>query len=255
VPDLSSATIWSLFVAGALSVGIAVAAIVAALILSQRRRQALQLSYAQQLLAAQDEERARVAREVHDNALQHVAFIRHEIETLRRAGPTAADPDGTRRLDGIASEMSELAITLRTVAHELHPSLIGDVGLPKALVALAADFEREGLEVQLTVPDDEFALPQATALALYRITQEALRNVVKHAGVKAAGVTLAAHAGEIVLTIHDAGRGFAPEPPREQSGLGLTSMRERAGLARGTVHVQSALGQGTTVLVTVPRRT
>ena len=253
--SVSATTIWSLFVAVALSVGIAVAAIVAALILAQRRRRALQLTYAQRLLAAQEEERARVAREVHDDALQRVAMIRHEIESLRRAGPTPADPDGTKRLDAIAAEVGDLAVTLRSVAHELHPSLIGDVGLPRALDVLVADFQRaEGMDVRLTIAEEELGLSPEAGLSLYRITQEALRNVIKHAGVLAAEVTLAPQHGQVVLTVRDAGLGFTPTPERSRSGLGLTAMKERAGLARGTMQVQSAPGQGTTVRVTVPRQ-
>ncbi len=196
-----------------------------------------------------------MAREVHDDALQRVAMIRHEIETLRRAGPTPADPDGTKRLDGIAAEVSDLGVALRTVAHELHPILIGDVGLPRALDALAADFQRaDGMDVRLTIAEEDLGLSPEARISLYRITQEALRNVIKHAGVLAAEVTLAPHDGQIVLTVRDAGRGFTPTPERGRSGLGLTSMRERAGLARGTMQIQSAPGQGTTVRVTVPRR-
>lgn len=195
-----------------------------------------------------------MAREVHDDALQRVAMIRHEVEALRRAGPTAADPDGTRRLDAIAAEIADLGVTLRTVAHELHPSLIDDVGLPRALDALAADFQRsEGLAVRLAVTDHDLALPAGASLTLYRITQEALRNVVKHAGVREAEVSLAAQQGQVVLTVSDRGRGFVLSPEVAHAGLGLTAMKERAGLARGSVTLQSAPGEGTVVSVVVPQ--
>jgi signal transduction histidine kinase len=249
----SSGSLWSLFVAGVLSVGVAVVALGAALILAQRRRRALQLSYAQRLLTAQEEERARVAREVHDDALQRVAMIRHEVETLRRSGAAAGEPDTAKRLDAIAGEIADLAITLRGVAHTLHPSLIGEVGLPRALHALAGDFQRaDGLAVQLDISDENITLPPAAGLALYRITQEALRNVVKHAGRLEAAVTLLARDGQVVLTIRDTGVGFEPASYRDQAGLGLTAMRERAGLARGTMSLSSSPGHGTTIQVVVP---
>lgn len=196
-----------------------------------------------------------MAREVHDDALQRVAMIRHEIENLRRAGPTAADPDGTKRLDAIAAEVGDLAVTLRGVAHELHPTLIGDVGLPRALDALAADFHRaEGMDVRLTITGEEPDLSPDAGLSLYRIVQEALRNVVRHSGVLAADVTLAAQDGMVVLTIRDAGLGFTLTPARGRAGLGLTAMKERAGLAGGTMQIHSAPGRGTTVRVNVPRQ-
>jgi signal transduction histidine kinase len=256
VPE-SATGLWSLFVAGVLSVGVTIVALGVALVLAQRKRRALQLSYAQRLLNAQEEERARVAREVHDDALQRVAMIRHEVESLRRTGGQATDAEAARRLDGIAAEIGDLAVTLRTVAHELHPSLIGDVGLPKALDALAADFHRtDGLDVALDIPDVDLPLSPEAGLALYRIAQEALRNVVRHAGVSSARVALVPHDGRIVLTIQDAGRGFPVGPhDHDAPGLGLTAMKERAGIARGTLHVASAPGRGTTIQAVVPRRT
>lgn len=197
-----------------------------------------------------------MAREVHDDALQRVAMIRHEVEALRRdaAGPEPGDT--ARRLEAIAAEVGDLAVTLRTVAHELHPTHLDDVGLPKALHALAADFHRaDGLAVELRVPDSELKLSPDAGLALYRITQEALRNVIKHAKVRAAQVSLEALDGHAVLTIRDAGVGFSTANPRDREarGLGLTAMRERAGLARGTVQLASEPGRGTTIQVTVPR--
>jgi signal transduction histidine kinase len=252
----SAVALWSLFAAVVISIGVAVVALVAALILAQKRRRALQLSYAQRLLTAQEEERARVAREVHDDALQRVAMIRHEIETLRRDAAEPAAGDITHRLEGIAAEIGDLAVTLRTVAHELHPTHLGDVGLPKALHALAADFQRaDGLTVELDIPDTELRLDPDAGLALYRITQEALRNVIRHARVGTARVSLVARDGHAVLTIRDEGAGFSMAMPRDREarGLGLTAMRERAGLARGTLQFASEPGKGTTIQVTVPR--
>lgn len=196
-----------------------------------------------------------MAREVHDDALQRVAMIRHEVETLRRSAP---GPDGgtARHLEAIAAEVGDLAVTLRTVAHELHPTHLGEVGLPKALHALAADFHRtDNMAVELSVPEGELKLSQDAGLALYRITQEALRNVIKHAGVRAAHVSLVARDGHAELTIRDDGAGFSTALPRDREarGLGLTAMRERAGLARGTLQVTSEPGRGTIIRVTVPR--
>jgi len=195
-----------------------------------------------------------VAREVHDDALQRVALIRHEVEALSRSDTDPADPEGRQHLEAIAEEVADLGVTLRSVAHELHPSLIADVGLARALDALVADYHRtDGMTVHLTVPEEPVDLAPAGALALYRITQEALRNVIRHAGVLEANVALTLRDGLAVLTISDRGAGFQVGAARERPSLGLTSMKERAGMAGGRVSVTSSPGQGTTIEVTVPR--
>ncbi len=242
--------LWGLFVVLLFTVGGSVVGLGVALVRAQRNRRVLELGYAQRLLAAQEEERARVAREVHDDALQRVAVIRHEVESLRRTAPAEAELH--KRLNAIAEEVADLSVALREVAHELHPSLIGEVGLPRALDALAAEFSRmDGLGVTLSVPDEPVRLTADAALALYRIAQESLRNVVRHAGVRGAEVSLAVRDGTVELAVRDRGRGFTPAAvPHDR--LGLTSMRERAGIAGGRLRIDSAPGRGTSIEVIVP---
>ena len=138
MPSPSPLTLVSLFVAGALSVAIVLAAFIVALVITQKRRLAQERVNAQRVLAAQEEERARVARELHDDALQRIAMIRHELgEAAQHGGPEMA-----RRIDGISGELQDLGVVLRTAAHQLHPSVVEKAGLARALAALAEEFGR-----------------------------------------------------------------------------------------------------------------
>lgn len=233
--------------------GIVIVALGAALIVSQRRRLGLQLTWAQRLLAAQEEERARVAREVHDDALQRVAMIRHELDGLRLSGLGPGDPEGAHRLSAISGEVADLGVMLRTVAHALHPSMLHETGLAHALEVLAGDFQRrEGLQVDRDLQQDGTRVSPEAAIAAYRIAQEALRNVVRHAQTRRATMHLAVSGPAVVLRIRDDGAGFVTANGRSSGGLGLTAMRERATSAGGTVTLSSSPGAGTTVEAVFP---
>jgi two-component system sensor histidine kinase UhpB len=242
-------TVLSLFLAAALSVAILLGAFVAALVITQRRRIALERAHAQRLLAAQEEERSRVARELHDDALQRIALIRHEVDEAARLSPEVG-----RRADGISGELEDLGTVLRTAAQQLHPSVVEKAGLVRALGELASEFGRTaGLEVRLAVPAADLPVPPACGVAIYRIAQEALRNVVKHAGVLQADLTLDVDAatGSLTLRIADAGRGFDAGPARPEDGLGLIAMRQRAEALGGRLTVRAAPGSGTIVRAVV----
>ncbi len=244
-------TLVSLFIAGALTVAILLGAVVAALLLSQRRRLALERAHTQRLLAAQEEERSRVARELHDDALQRLGLIRHELDDAARL----AGPEATRRIAGVNGELEDLAAVLRTAAHQLHPSVVEKAGLVRALGELAAEFGRTaGLEVALALPAADVAVAPGVGVAIYRIAQEALRNVVKHAGVERADLSLEIEpaTGALVLRVADPGRGFDAGTPRPGDGLGLIAMRQRAEALGGRLTVQAAPGGGTVVTAAVP---
>ncbi len=242
-------TLWSLFVAAVLSVGIVLAAFLAALVISQRRRLALERAHTQRLLAAQEEERSRVARELHDDALQRVMLLRHELEDA--AGGAGAET--AHRLAGISAELEDLGTVLRTAAHQLHPSAVEKAGLVRALAALAAECERaQGLEVQAALPAAEPVVAPGVAVAAYRIAQEALRNVARHAGVGRADLTLETSGGALTLRVADAGRGFDTQSVRQEAGLGLIAMRQRAYALGGSLAVAARPGGGTVVTATFP---
>ena len=233
--------------------GVLVGALGIAMVIAQRRVVALHRTYAQRLLAAQEAERARVAREVHDDAIQRLAVLRHELQEFGRGdqGLTAAQ---SHRLGGIVGEVDDLAVTLRQLAHELHPAVIEQVGLVPALEQLADEVARTaGLTVRLTLPPATVALATDRALALFRIAQEALRNVTRHAGVTDAMLTLEAMDDVVELRIEDRGRGFEPGAGRAGAGIGLVGIEERARLLGGAAVIRSRPGGGTTVVARIPR--
>jgi signal transduction histidine kinase len=251
----SSADVWEVFVASGLALAIILVALVAALVIYQRRFVALHRRYSKQLLSAQEEERAWVAREVHDDALQRVAMVAHELHEAAEGDASAPDRQ-RQRIEAIVTEVEDLGIMLRRVAHRLHPSLIDQAGLVPALQGLASDVSRaSGLQVELELPSNGQtpAVPRDTALILYRIAQEGLRNVVRHSGTKQATLRLAARDRELELAISDRGKGFAIDKSHPQGkGLGLVSMAERARLADGRFEVWSEPGRGTTLRALVP---
>jgi signal transduction histidine kinase len=155
-----------------------------------------------------------------------------------------------RHLEHLAASLAE---DLRRLSHQLHPSIIYHLGLPAALRSLVEEFQRS-CSGTANFKAGEFPdeLPPDVAAALYRITQEALRNVTKHAPAAPVGVLLVREPGGLRLTIEDKGPGFDPEAVRGQGGLGIISMRERTQILGGNLLVQSAPGQGTRIEVRVP---
>lgn len=218
----------------------------------QRRFLALHRSYAGQLLASQDEERAWVAREVHDDALQRLALLDHECDVLVTSA-TALTGDQRGAIQAIRVEIKDLGVMLRDLAHRLHPALIERGGLVAALNDLSEEMERAyGLQVRLEVPPGVPSVDPGQALAIYRIAQEALRNVARHAGVQQALLRLSDNPTGYELTVRDAGRGFGAEVESTGGRLGLIGMRERALLAGGVCQVESRPGGGTTVRARFP---
>ena len=237
--------VWSLFLAAIVSLTIAVVAFAAALVIAQRRRLALQQVYSRKVMSVQEEERARVARDLHDDVLQRVAMVRHELDSLWSTLSSNATPEEQHRLRALNAELVDLGAALRNVAHRLHPTIVDQLGLPKALQALAGEFERSGLQVAVSVPD-QATLPPLVAHTAYRIAQEALRNVSKHAGVSEAMLVLAVEPSRLILRVTDGGQGFV-ENGQSPTGIGLASMRERAAQVNGSVTVRSRPGSGTTI--------
>lgn len=245
-----------IYLAAALAVGVMLAAFVAALVIYQRHNLRLHRSYAKKLLDAHEEERAWVAREVHDDALQRVAILQHELSEWD-SGEHAVNGGerGGVRVDALRSELQDLGVMLRRVAHRLHPAIIDQAGLVPALGQLASDTHRaSGIEVETSFNDDGRAaeLSRERALTLYRIAQEGLRNVAKHSGARRARIAASATDSAIELSIQDFGQGFVATDPAHSAGLGLISMAERTRLADGRFEISSTPGEGTTIRVSVP---
>jgi two-component system CheB/CheR fusion protein len=217
-----------------------------------RTRQELR-DLAGSLMSAQEDERRRIARELHDDFSQRLAALEMGLEHVRQRA-TRAGQDWASRLDTLVRDVAELSKEVRSLSHRLHPSVLDDLGLDAAIRQLINDLQRTaGLTVRLTSNlGGSVALPNTVATALYRIAQEALRNIVRHARDASVMVNLAATSDEVRLTIHDDGPGMDLLAVREKGGLGLVSMRERANLAGGSLEIRSAPGAGTEVMAVVP---
>lgn len=240
----------------ALTLAVILTAFAAALIIYQRRFLQMHRTFADNLLAAHEEERAWVAREVHDDALQRVAMLVHELDEWPNT--TGSATNTSERVAALREEIDDLGVMLRRVAHRMHPALIDHAGLVPALQALAVDVTRSsGLRVEVTDEShaDGAAAPSTEhALLVYRIAQEALRNVVKHAGVSQCHMYIAVCPASIELRVTDQGKGFVADDSARGRGLGLISMAERARLADGRLEIVSRPGGGTGVRALIPRQ-
>jgi signal transduction histidine kinase len=237
----------------ALALVVILTAFASALIVYQRRFLRAHRTFADNLLAAHEEERAWVAREVHDDALQRVAMLVHELDEW----PASAVANTQHRLAALREEIEDLGVMLRRVAHRMHPALIDHAGLVPALQALAVDVSRaSGLRVDVTEQSsaDGIVPSRDHALLVYRIAQEALRNVSKHAGVSHCSMHIAVSPEQIELRVQDEGKGFISDDSARGRGLGLISMAERARLADGRLEIWSRPGTGTRVSAVIPRQ-
>jgi two-component system, NarL family, sensor histidine kinase UhpB len=247
-----TALLWT-FVAGILALAIVLVAFGAAVVIYQRRYAQMHRAYAQRLLQAQEEERAWVAREVHDDALQRIALIHREVESVRDLEP-ALSTEQNLRVGAIEEEMKDLSVVLRGLAHRLHPALIEKGGLGVALSGLCGEIERTyPLAVHCKLPERIGGLTPPQALAIYRIAQEAMRNAGTHSGAKEITLGLSQDAMRTELAVIDGGTGFDARSSRPSDGLGLIGMRERALLAGGTLTLTSRPGAGTTVRASFPQ--
>ncbi len=210
----------------------------------QQHRLELQRALTASCLAAQEEERVRLARELHDDPLQQLTYLVRLLDDARLTGSAA---QLAREAHRIAAGVS---VALRQVIRGLRPPVLDDLGLVPALRQLAAEVQdATGLPVEVHALGGTVRAAPEVELAAYRIVQEALSNVTKHAGARRATVDVDL-GDELLLTVRDDGRGFVPR--RRTSGFGLAGMQERALVAGGAVFVQSRVGDGTEVRLALP---
>ena len=204
------------------------------------------------LLTAQDDERRRLSRELHDDLNQKLAMLAVDFESLEQHHPVL--PEGIRaQLGSLKCRVIELSDDLRRMAYQLHPSMLEHLGLAVALESYCTEFSRrEKIEARLTHHNVPTQLPLDTALCLYRVVQEGLRNVARHSSSPSVTVSLAGTRDSIRLSITDLGVGFDPLSVKSRGGLGLISMEERVRLVQGHFAVHSQPGQGTRIEVRIP---
>jgi PAS domain S-box-containing protein len=202
------------------------------------------------LVRAQEEERRRIARELHDDLTQRLAVLAIEAAKLEQAPESPAQ--ARERARGMREQLVALSEGVHSLSRQLHPSILDDLGLVDALRAECLSLgQRDGITVLFQTRDVPSPLSREVALCVYRVAQEALRNVARHAQTQRASVRLCANDQELVLCVSDRGVGF-DVTARSRSGLGLSSMRERVRLVRARLTVRSRPGEGTKVTVRVP---
>jgi two-component system sensor histidine kinase UhpB len=216
---------------------------------SRAARESHRLS--QRILQAQEDERQRVARELHDESAQSLTLMLVRLRVLERSEDPAQAREHVRELRGLTARALE---EIRRIALELRPRILEDLGLGEALAWRADELNASGaVRASCRTLGLADRLPKDVELALYRVAQEALTNVTRHAGAQHARLLVARQDGLVSLTVEDDGAGFDVAAARAQaSGLGLSGMRERMTLVGGTLEVDSAPGRGTRVVAIAP---
>ena len=225
----------------------------------RRTKHALRQSYEQnqdlggRLINAQEDERARIARDLHDDLSQQLAGVALIVSALKRkVGTPGADSEVEQTFAALQERTAEVVRTVRTLSHELHPGVLKQVGLTATLRDHCADIERHHRVIVTFNPGDGLdSLDPDVALCLFRVVQEALTNVLRHARARATCVSVTMTTESVELNVVDDGVGFAASE-RTRNGLGLRSIHERVRFMQGHVSVDSRLGEGTRVLVRIP---
>jgi PAS domain S-box-containing protein len=206
------------------------------------------------VLSAQESERSRIARELHDDITQRLAVLAIDIASIKRS-EEALPPTACRKLDTLQGRLETIATDVQAVSRVLHPSILKDLGLADAVASECATFRRrEGIDVVVGIEDIPQDLLDDVSLCLYRILQEALWNIAKHSCADRVEVCLTCDGPRLLLSVQDNGIGFDSTQSQKQGGLGLASMRERTHLVGGTFGIESQPGRGTTLKARIPLR-
>lgn len=203
------------------------------------------------LLTAQEDERKRISREIHDDICQRLVAAGIQVGTLERE--VIGSNTALNGLKGLKESLNSLSADVQRISRKLHPAILDELGLIDAIRSECNRFAERGmLQVDFRFQPVPENLDKVIALCLYRITQESLWNVVKHAGVDRASIRLFGDVEFLYLEVSDQGRGFDPNTVQSGNGIGLMSFHERVRYLGGKVEINSALGHGTKILVTLP---
>ena len=202
-------------------------------------------------MEAQEQERAWIARELHDDLAQRSVALAMQLHTVAQQIPGGTTRHA--RIQDLGAQAADLARDIQTIAHQMHSAKLDLLGLASAAANLCEELSKQQ-ELQIAFRDDGLPerLPKEIALVLFRVLQEALTNAVKHSGARHVTVTLRASADAIQLEVVDDGIGFEQTAVTRVHGLGLVSMRERLHLVNGEISVDSRPGAGSRVRARVP---
>jgi signal transduction histidine kinase len=243
---------------GPLFVGFAIVALqttlIGALLFHRSGRRAAEeeaRGLARRLLTAQEDEKRRLARELHDDLSQRLARLSIDAARVERS---LSDSPAKESARGMRADLARLGDDVHALAYQLHPSVLDDLGLNEALKVECEQFSRrESIHARLTTFEGPSELSPEVSVCLFRIAQEALRNAARHSRASRVSLAVTTTNGSVRMTVGDDGVGFVPGQGRVRS-LGHASMKERARLLGGTLEIESAPGRGTTVNVSVPLR-
>lgn len=201
------------------------------------------------VLSAQEDERRRIARELHDDTVQSLASLLVGLRSLEDGESVAESRATARSLRTVTATALE---EIQRIARGLRPSVLDDLGLGEALERMASDFSRHGVAVKVNTICSRPRLPEAVETTLYRIAQEALSNAHKHAAARSMSILVREMPSRVQLIVEDDGRGFDVNERPPAGHFGLLGMQERAALLGGSMTLESTVGSGTTVYVNIP---
>jgi signal transduction histidine kinase len=205
------------------------------------------------LIETQEQERARIGRDLHDDIGQRLALLAVELQQIKQAPPDSA-VEVSRRMDELWKQAAEISNDVQALSHELRSAKLEYLGLVAAMRIFCEEFaERQRMEIEFKSHDLPSPWPTSEiSLSLFRVLQEALHNASKHSGVRHFKVELWGTPGEVHLTVRDSGAGFDLEAALKGRGTGLISMKERLKLVNGELSVESRPERGTTIRARVP---
>ncbi len=216
----------------------------------RKEREYLRTRLLEQVITAQEEERKRIARELHDETGQSLTSLMVRLQTMNQQCPV---PELKLQMEEVRQLIAQTLDDVHNLAVELRPSVLDDLGLEAALQRHIQDYRRRfHLDIDFIAVGLDERLPSATETALYRIVQEGLTNIARHAQAHTASILLERRNGRVRVIIEDDGQGFALQQAVGSGRLGLYGMRERAELLDGTFTIESEPGQGTSIFVEVP---
>jgi PAS domain S-box-containing protein len=221
-------------------------------ITERKRAEEALLAVNRRLIEAQEQERARIARELHDDINQRLALLAVELEASKKNPPNSAG-DMSRLLTQVQERIAGVSTEVQSISHQLHSSQLEYLGIVAAMMSFCKEFAaRQTVEIDFKNDDIPQPVSYEVSLCLFRVLQEALQNAAKHSKVRHFEVKLGCSTNELHLTVSDRGAGFDIEAAKQGRGLGLTSMKERTRLVNGTIAIESKPMAGTTIHVRVP---
>jgi signal transduction histidine kinase len=204
------------------------------------------------LIEAQERERGRIARDLHDDICQQLALVSIQLEQVQRKLPDSVS-EHRSQVGEVRKRIMDISTDVQLMSHELHSAKLSYLGAAVAMKGFCREFgEHHKFEIEFESRDLPRQLPPDVSLCLFRVLQEALHNAAKHSGVKRFDVQLWGTSGDVHLTISDLGSGFDTEAAMKGRGLGITSMQERLKLVKGELTITSHPKSGTSIHARVP---